>query len=199
MTYIAKPRLHHPKLPTNALGYTRRDYEGAVSTLCAGCGHDFDQCRDHPGLLRAEPAAASDRQALRHRLLVEDADLFSRQVARLQQRARAHAVGVDRRQPRQSRARLSRHLRRRRFGLDRARPVRALHPPRRQHGLHRREQRRLRPDQGAVLGDRRQGLEGPARCRQHRLADRPRRPRPAARRILRRRAASPATRRSWCR
>lgn len=40
MTYVAKPKLHHPKLPTNALGYTRRDYEGAVSTLCAGCGHD---------------------------------------------------------------------------------------------------------------------------------------------------------------
>jgi 2-oxoglutarate ferredoxin oxidoreductase subunit beta len=40
MTYIAKPRLHHPKLPTNKLGFTRRDYEGAVSTLCAGCGHD---------------------------------------------------------------------------------------------------------------------------------------------------------------
>src|SRR6202140_48936 len=40
MTYIAKPRLHHPKLPINALGFTRRDYEGAVSTLCAGCGHD---------------------------------------------------------------------------------------------------------------------------------------------------------------
>src|SRR5215210_6775156 len=40
MTYIAKPRLHHPKLPTNALGYTHRDYEGSVSTLCAGCGHD---------------------------------------------------------------------------------------------------------------------------------------------------------------
>src|SRR5712675_3557669 len=40
MTYIAKPRLHHPKLPTNTLGYTHRDYEGSVSTLCAGCGHD---------------------------------------------------------------------------------------------------------------------------------------------------------------
>jgi len=40
MTYIAKPRLHHPQLPTNALGYTHRDYEGSVSTLCAGCGHD---------------------------------------------------------------------------------------------------------------------------------------------------------------
>jgi 2-oxoglutarate ferredoxin oxidoreductase subunit beta len=40
MTYLAKPKLHHPKLPTNELGFTRRDYEGAVSTLCAGCGHD---------------------------------------------------------------------------------------------------------------------------------------------------------------
>ena len=24
MTYILKPQLHHPKLPTNSLGYTRR-------------------------------------------------------------------------------------------------------------------------------------------------------------------------------
>ena len=40
MTYITKPKLHHPQLPTNKLGFTRRDYEGAVSTLCAGCGHD---------------------------------------------------------------------------------------------------------------------------------------------------------------
>ena len=40
MTYIAKPRLHHPSLQQNKVGYTRRDYEGKVSTLCAGCGHD---------------------------------------------------------------------------------------------------------------------------------------------------------------
>jgi 2-oxoglutarate ferredoxin oxidoreductase subunit beta len=40
MTYLTKPQLHHPGLPTNARGFTRRDYEGAVSTLCAGCGHD---------------------------------------------------------------------------------------------------------------------------------------------------------------
>jgi 2-oxoglutarate ferredoxin oxidoreductase subunit beta len=40
MTFLPKPRLHHPLLPTNALGLTRRDYEGAISTLCAGCGHD---------------------------------------------------------------------------------------------------------------------------------------------------------------
>ncbi|HKW79749.1 MAG TPA: 2-oxoacid:ferredoxin oxidoreductase subunit beta [Casimicrobiaceae bacterium] len=40
MTYLAKPKLHHPELPRNALGFTHRDYEGTVSTLCAGCGHD---------------------------------------------------------------------------------------------------------------------------------------------------------------
>ncbi len=40
MTYITKPKLHHPQLPANKLGFTRRDYEGAISTLCAGCGHD---------------------------------------------------------------------------------------------------------------------------------------------------------------
>ena len=40
MTYLAKPKIHHPSLPRNALGFTRRDYEGAISTLCAGCGHD---------------------------------------------------------------------------------------------------------------------------------------------------------------
>ena len=40
MTYLAKPRLHHPSLTPNEVGYTRRDYEGKVSTLCAGCGHD---------------------------------------------------------------------------------------------------------------------------------------------------------------
>ena len=40
MSFINKPKVHHPDLPTNALGLTRRDYEGAMSTLCAGCGHD---------------------------------------------------------------------------------------------------------------------------------------------------------------
>ncbi|HVC11266.1 MAG TPA: 2-oxoacid:ferredoxin oxidoreductase subunit beta [Burkholderiales bacterium] len=40
MTYLTKPKLHHPSLQKNKVGYTRRDYEGKVSTLCAGCGHD---------------------------------------------------------------------------------------------------------------------------------------------------------------
>jgi 2-oxoglutarate ferredoxin oxidoreductase subunit beta len=40
MTYLAKPRLHHATLSVNKVGFTRRDYEGKISTLCAGCGHD---------------------------------------------------------------------------------------------------------------------------------------------------------------
>jgi 2-oxoglutarate ferredoxin oxidoreductase subunit beta len=40
MSYIAKPKVAHPQLPKNDLGLSVRDYEGAMSTLCAGCGHD---------------------------------------------------------------------------------------------------------------------------------------------------------------
>lgn len=39
MTYI-RPKFVHPRLPHNEIGFTRKDYEGALSTLCAGCGHD---------------------------------------------------------------------------------------------------------------------------------------------------------------
>jgi len=35
-----KPTFSHPDLPKNKLGYKKRDYEGVISTLCAGCGHD---------------------------------------------------------------------------------------------------------------------------------------------------------------
>lgn len=34
------PKFRHPELPVNDLGYTKADYEGSISTLCAGCGHD---------------------------------------------------------------------------------------------------------------------------------------------------------------
>jgi 2-oxoglutarate ferredoxin oxidoreductase subunit beta len=40
MTSIAKPPVRHPSSRTNGRGLTVRDYEGAMSTLCAGCGHD---------------------------------------------------------------------------------------------------------------------------------------------------------------
>jgi 2-oxoglutarate ferredoxin oxidoreductase subunit beta len=40
MTYLPKPKVFHPGLQKNAIGLTRRDYEGSMTTLCAGCGHD---------------------------------------------------------------------------------------------------------------------------------------------------------------
>lgn len=40
MPSIVKPVATHPSLQRNALGLTIRDYEGSMSTLCAGCGHD---------------------------------------------------------------------------------------------------------------------------------------------------------------
>jgi len=40
MSFLKKPKISHPGLPKNDIGLTIRDYEGAMSTLCAGCGHD---------------------------------------------------------------------------------------------------------------------------------------------------------------
>lgn len=40
MPSIIKPVAAHPSLKRNQLGLTIRDYEGSMSTLCAGCGHD---------------------------------------------------------------------------------------------------------------------------------------------------------------
>ncbi len=39
MSFI-RPVFRHPESPKNDLGFTRKFYEGALSTLCAGCGHD---------------------------------------------------------------------------------------------------------------------------------------------------------------
>ena len=39
MTYF-RSTFRHPALPKNDLGYTVDYYEGSLSTLCAGCGHD---------------------------------------------------------------------------------------------------------------------------------------------------------------
>lgn len=40
MTSFIKPNIRLPNEPTNALGKTRAEYDGTMSTLCAGCGHD---------------------------------------------------------------------------------------------------------------------------------------------------------------
>ena len=40
MTFLARPKIDLPGQKTNQIGLSLRDYEGALSTLCAGCGHD---------------------------------------------------------------------------------------------------------------------------------------------------------------
>ncbi len=40
MSFMKKPKVSHSGLPRNELGLSIRDYEGSMSTLCAGCGHD---------------------------------------------------------------------------------------------------------------------------------------------------------------
>ena len=200
MTYIAKPKLHHPGLATNTLGFTHRDYEGAISTLCAGCGHDSISAAIIQRLFRTRHANRTASPNCRGiGCSSKTPDLFPRPEPRLQLRARAHAVGADRRQSRQSRADLSGRLRRRRQRLDRARPVRPLRCAAASTWSISREQRRLRPDQGPVLGDRRQGLEEQEAASSTRSPDRSRRrwrcswARPSWR------AAFPATRSSSCR
>ena len=91
-------------------------------------------------------------------LPVEDAGPLPARGARLQQRPRPHAGGGDRRQRRQRRPDHDRRLGRRRFVVDWVGTTVPRHPPQREHALHAREQRRLRPDQGPVLGVGRPGL-----------------------------------------
>ena len=40
MSYLTKPKVKYSGIKKNKLGLTVRDYEGGMSTLCAGCGHD---------------------------------------------------------------------------------------------------------------------------------------------------------------
>ena len=40
MSFIRKPKIDLPGQRTNEVGLLKRDYEGTLSTLCAGCGHD---------------------------------------------------------------------------------------------------------------------------------------------------------------
>ena len=199
MSFINKPKVRHPDLPKNELGLTRRDYEGAMSTLCAGCGHDSVTAAIIQAFWELEPAPRAAREALRHRLLVEDDGVLRQRRARLQRRARPHAVDRDRRERRQPGPALHRRVRRRRLAVDRLRPVRARDPPQREHALHLREQRRLRPHQGPVLGLRRhrhqveEGRGEPAGADRSRASPR------SASAARSSRAASRATRSSWCR
>jgi len=124
VTYIVKPKFHHPALPKNALGYTHRDYEGSISTLCAGCGHDsisgaiIEACfaLDIPPHRVAKLSGIGCSS--------KTPTYFLGNSHGFQLGAWAHALGADRREPGQPRPDLSRRLRRRRLSLHRIRPIR---------------------------------------------------------------------------
>ncbi len=136
MTYLAKPKFHHPALPKNALGYTHRDYEGSVSTLCAGCGHGY---RSRPPSSRPASSWRSSRTGWR-KSPASAARQRPRPTSSLMPTASTPCMAAC---PRWSpaptaataRPHLSRRLRRRRLRLDRPRPVRPCAAAQPQHGL----------------------------------------------------------------
>ena len=165
----ATSRHQLPRRPRNDLHHQA---QAASSQPCRRTSSAITR-RDYEGSFRPfAPAAATIRSARRsftpvsnstcqpHRVAKlsgigcssKTPDLFSRQVPRIQHRAWAHALGADRSQSGQPRSDLSGRFGRRRFRVHRPWTICPLHAPRRQHGLYRREQRRLRADQRPVLG-----------------------------------------------
>jgi hypothetical protein len=94
------------------------------------------------------------------------ADLLPESLLRLQQPARTHALHRNGRVIRRPKHQGHRRLRRRRHCQHRHGSVQTCDAPQCQHGLHRREQRRVRPDQGPVLGHRRGGADAQEAGRQ---------------------------------
>ena len=159
MTYIAKPKVHHPSLQKNAIGLTRRDYEGAITTLCAGCGHDsitaaiiqaFWELSIPPHTVAKLSGIGCSSKTPAY--FLREAHGFNSVHGRMP----AIATGRGRRQ---RRADDDRRLRRRRLALHRARPALARDPPQREHAVRAGEQRRLRAHQGPVLRLGRPGLD----------------------------------------
>ena len=98
MTFIAKPRLHHPTLTKNKVGYTR----ARLRRQDPRCVPAAATTRHRPPSSRFAGSWTSSRTAwpsCRHRLQQQDARLLPRRQPRLQHRARPHAQRADRRQP----------------------------------------------------------------------------------------------------
>ena len=163
MPSITKPVAVHPSLHRNELGLTIRDYEGSMSTLCAGCGHDsitaaiIRACWElslAPHMIAKMSGIGCSSKTPTY--FVSGAHGFNSAHGRM-------AADRHRRQRRQSRADLHRHFRRRRFAVHRPRPHVPRHPPQREDAVRHRKQRRVRSDQGPVFRLGRYRLEEQAR------------------------------------
>ena len=179
MTYLGKPKFHHPAIEVNALGLTHRDYEGSVSTLCAGCGHDsisaaiiracFELDLQPHRIAKLSGIGCSSKTPT---YMLGQSHGFNSVHGRMPSVLTGASLG-------QPRIALSRRFRRRRHRLDRARPVRARDAAWRRHDLHHGKQRRLRADEGAILRDVGYGIEEQEGRRKSRCPDRSRRHGPA--------------------
>ena len=152
MTYIAKPKVHHPSLQKNAIGLTRRDYEGAITTLCAGCGHDsitaaviqafWDLSIAPHTVAKLSGIGCSSKTPA---YFLREAHGFNSVHGRMP----AIATGAGAANAGLMMIGVSGDGDSLSIGLGQLSP---RHPPQRQHALPAGEQRRLRVDQGAVLG-----------------------------------------------
>ena len=183
----------------NRIGLEMQPYRGGKTTLCAGCGHNaiseriidaFFEMGIHPrDVIKLSGIGCSSKSPA---YFLGDAHGFNSVHGRMPSvgtgallaNGKMIAIGDQRR---------------RRHRRDRHRPVRAPDAPQRPDGLHHRGQRLLRPDQGAVLADRRRRVDAEERRRQRPAADRHLHARDPARRAASSRGRSRATRSSCCR
>ena len=123
-----------------------------MSTLCAGCGHD--------SVTAALVQAFWELDIPPHRVAkLSGIGCSSKTTAYFMNQAhgfnsvhgRMPAVATGANAANRELV-LHRRLGRRRLAVDRAGPALPRHPPQREHALRAREQRRLRPHQGPVLG-----------------------------------------------
>ena len=170
-----------------------------MSTLCAGCGHDSVTAALVQALweLEVPPHRAAKMSGIgcsskTTAYFLKQSHGFNSVHGRMP----ALATGAN---AANRELVVHRHLRRRRFAVDRTRAALPRHPPQREHAVRAREQRRVRAHQGTVLGVVRRRVEveeaASRTCsrRSIRCCSRSRSARPSWR------AASPATRRSSCR
>ena len=93
MSFIKKPRIDLPGQLSNEIGLLKRDYEGVLSTLCAGCGHDSITAAIVQAFWELSIATREGNQAFRYWLLFKNTGLFSIRSAWLQLGSWPYAIG----------------------------------------------------------------------------------------------------------
>ena len=158
-----KPAVAHPHLRPNKVGLTPRDYEGAMSTLCAGCGHDsitaaivrsFYELDTPPHMIAKLSGIGCSSKTPTY--FVSGAHGFNSAHGRMP----SIATGANAANRELTYIGISGDGDSLSIGIGQLVARRAPQP---RHALRHREQRCLRPDQGAVLGVGRRRVEEQAR------------------------------------